>query len=171
MENPVNYSVKLLDCPFCKCEPIPLGYAESRKKYGIDSDQCTIHCPGCGIDMKEIRKDNETENETYERLVNKWQLRDKTLGVDIDHLIHTLDRRAFIITNLLGKQKEIIGLIASFSDPSLDDSKYNFEYRHTFIINQIKGLQSLKRAYKDIAILSFTLIVLILAVLRLTIFK
>ena len=171
MEKEIAQKIKLLDCPFCKSKPFPIGFNESRERYGTSTDQCTIHCPGCGMDMKEFRKGDEPEHETYLRLTSKWNMRDKTLGVDINDLIDKLDQQTVIAMCLIGQQKELIGLTASYSDPSLDDSKYGFKYRHLFLIDQIKQLQSTKRFYKNTSTFLLTILIVILCILRLTIFK
>ena len=59
MEKKGNVEEEIFNCPFCNLEPLRLGFDESREKYNIDYDQVTLHCPGCGVDMKELRKDDE----------------------------------------------------------------------------------------------------------------
>ena len=171
MEKEIAQKIKLLDCPFCKSKPLSLGFDESRKRYNTITDQYTIHCPGCGMDMKELRKGDEPEYETYFRLTAKWNTRDKTLGVDINDLIDKLDQQTAIAICLVGQQKELIGLTTSYSNPLLDDSKYGFKYRHLFLIDQIKQLQSTKRFYKNTSTFLLTILIVILCILRLTIFK
>lgn len=156
--------IEPFNCPFCNCTPKQLGFKESKERYGVNVDQYTFHCPGCGVDMKELRIGDEMEKETHARLFGKWQLRNKTLGVNIDHLVETLDERSLLLMNLLGKQVELIGILTSFGDEHITDNKFNFESRHKYIISKISELKFINQVYTITSVV-FALVILMLVIL------
>ena len=100
----------------------------------------SIHCPGCGVDMKGLRRDSEEEGETIKRLIKKWNLRNITLGVNINKLIDDVNRKSVAVSRLLGQQIEVSGYLFKFSNPIVNKS-FTPQERHAEILNGIKDLQ------------------------------
>ena len=142
----MNYAKEIPNCPFCNCKPVLYGYEESKEKYNIKNDRCTIHCPGCGMDMYENRMDTELEDETGGRLIDKWSTRNETLGVNISDLISNVKVLSVNITNLVAKQNETIAYLASYSDPIIQTN--DIGVKHQRIIKGIKDLKSKVNSYK-----------------------
>lgn len=133
----IDYETTALRCPFCNCEPDVHGFLDDPEK---ESNVAFIHCPGCGVDMKEVRRDSEEEGETIKRLIKKWNLRNITLGVNINKLIDDVNRKSVAVSRLLGQQIEVAGYLFKFSNPIVNKS-FTPQERHAEILNGIKDLQ------------------------------
>ena len=169
MEKKGNVEEEIFNCPFCNLEPLRLGFDESREKYNIDYDQVTLHCPGCGVDMKELRKDDETEDKTYSRLLKKWSMRKHNLGIDLDNVIYHIDMRGRALINLIGKQIETIGLLTSFSDEmiKMDNGEGGAsEMRHKYILTKIKLLKQREKFYKCFSSVLISIVIILCWVIK-----
>lgn len=154
----INFKeIELLHCPFCKSKPF------IRWSLDDDSDKVICHCPGCGINMKETRQVDESDNELFKRLANKWNLRDELLGIDVNEMIESNNENIAEVTKLIAEKKEILGSLIGYAE--IERVFIEYEDYHQVIMNELDWLKKKFSMYKTFSRLYAAIICILLFIL------